>query len=58
MARAAILGATGPTGMMPVSYDAGRLTDLMGPQPMTSYESGIEATLDWIAAQPPAREAD
>ena len=38
-----------PEYMKPVRYDASKLTGLLGPQPMTSYEDGIAATLDWLA---------
>ena len=38
-----------PEYMKPVSYDAGKLTRLIGRQQMTSYEDGIAATLDWLA---------
>ncbi len=38
-----------PEYMKPVRYDASKLTSLMGPQQMTSYEDGIGATLDWLA---------
>ncbi len=38
-----------PDYLKPVSYDASKLTALLGPQSMTSYEDGIAATLDWLA---------
>jgi nucleoside-diphosphate-sugar epimerase len=38
--------------MKPVSYDARKLMNLLGPQSMTPYETSIAATLDWIAARP------
>ena len=37
-----------PDYMKPVSYDATKLTGLLGPQQMTPYETGIGATLDWL----------
>ena len=40
-----------PQYMKPVHYDAGKLTALLGPQPMTPYEAGIGATFDWLARQ-------
>ena len=40
-----------PDYLKPVSYDAGKLTALLGPQAMTSYEDGIAATLDWLDRQ-------
>jgi nucleoside-diphosphate-sugar epimerase len=39
-----------PNYMKPVSYNAKKLEDLLGPQQMTSYEAGVAQTLDWIAA--------
>lgn len=38
-----------PEYMKAVRYDARRLADLLGPQAMTSYETGIGHTLDWLA---------
>jgi nucleoside-diphosphate-sugar epimerase len=43
-----------PDYLKPVSYDASKLTALLGPQAMTSYEDGIAATLDWLARVRPA----
>jgi nucleoside-diphosphate-sugar epimerase len=39
-----------PEYMKPISYDARKLEGLLGPQAMTSYETGIAAALQWIAA--------
>jgi nucleoside-diphosphate-sugar epimerase len=44
-----------PEYMKPVRYDAGKLTGLLGPQPMTPYEDGVGATLDWLAAHASGR---
>lgn len=38
-----------PNYMRPVSYNAKKLEGLLGPQQMTSYETGVAQTLDWIA---------
>jgi len=40
-----------PEYMKPVSYDASKLTGLIGSQVMTPYADGIGATLDWLAVQ-------
>ena len=40
-----------PEYMKPVRYDAGKLTTLLGPQPLTSYEDGMRATFDWLDRQ-------
>ncbi len=37
-----------PEYMKPVRYDASKLIALLGPQQMTPYEHGIDATLDWL----------
>jgi nucleoside-diphosphate-sugar epimerase len=39
-----------PNYMQPVRYDAGKLAGFIGPPAMTPYETGIAATLRWIAA--------
>jgi nucleoside-diphosphate-sugar epimerase len=39
-----------PEYMKPVAYDAAKLENLLGRQAMTSYETGIARTLDWLAA--------
>ena len=43
-----------PDYLKPVSYDASKLTALLGPQQMMPYEDGIAATLDWLARARPA----
>ena len=42
-----------PEYMKPVRYDAGKLSGLMGPLQMTSYEDGIAAALRWLAHHAP-----
>ena len=37
-----------PEYLKPVSYDATRLEGLIGKPTLTSYETGIPATLDWL----------
>jgi nucleoside-diphosphate-sugar epimerase len=39
-----------PEYMKPAAYDGQKLENLLGRQAMTSYETGIGRTLDWIAA--------
>jgi nucleoside-diphosphate-sugar epimerase len=39
-----------PEYMKPVRYDGHKLESLLGRQTLTSYESGIARTLDWLAA--------
>jgi nucleoside-diphosphate-sugar epimerase len=39
-----------PEYLKPISFDAGKLEGLLGRQSMMSYEDGIAATLDWLAA--------
>ncbi len=41
-----------PEYMKSVQYDARRLTDLIGPQKMTTYDSGIAQTVDWLKQRP------
>jgi nucleoside-diphosphate-sugar epimerase len=40
-----------PDYMRPVRYDARKLEGLLGPQQMTSYDVGVDRTLDWIASR-------
>jgi nucleoside-diphosphate-sugar epimerase len=39
-----------PEYMKPVRYDARKLQGLLGPPPMTSYDTGSGRTLEWIAS--------
>jgi nucleoside-diphosphate-sugar epimerase len=40
-----------PSYMKPLSFDAGKLEGLMGPQLLTPHEVSIKATLTWLAAK-------